>query len=75
MADEIEVHFNRAGLNGGTLVVVAIGTDVYGATDEEPIAALRAAAVRAAEDRASRGEPVDPEAIVERGLGRMPSHI
>lgn len=60
MADEIEIYFNRMGLGGGTLVVVAIGSDVYGATDVEPVAALHAAATRAAEDRALRGQPAGP---------------
>jgi hypothetical protein len=75
MADEIEVYFNRMGLSGGTLVVVAIGTDVYGATDVEPVAALHAAATKAVEDRALRGQPVDSDAILEQGLGRMPSNV
>lgn len=75
MADDIEVHFNRMGLSGGILVVVAIGTDVYGATDVEPVAALHAAASKAAEDRALRGQPVDANDIVERGIGRMPSGV
>jgi hypothetical protein len=67
MADDIGVHFNRSGPTGGTLVVVAIGIDVYGATDREPLAALHIVARKAAEDLALRGRPVDPSAIVERG--------
>jgi len=59
------------GLRGGTLVVVAIGTDVYGATDLEPVSALHAAARRAAEDLALRGRPVDPNVIVERGQQQL----
>lgn len=73
MSDDIEIHFNGMGRSGGTLVVVAIGTDVYGATHAEPLAALHAAAGKAAEDRALRGRPVDPKRIVERGLGKLPS--
>ena len=71
MVDDIEIHFNGMGYSGGTLVVVAIGTDVYGATDREPVAALYAAASRAANDRASLGRPVNAKDIVERGLNRI----
>ncbi len=67
MANEIDVYFNAMGPNAGTRVVVAIGTEVYGATDLEPIDALRAAARKAADDLAVQGRPVDPDLIVERG--------
>lgn len=30
MAHDIEVHVNRMGLSGGTLIVVAIGNEVHG---------------------------------------------
>jgi hypothetical protein len=62
MADDIEVHFNRLGLSGGTLVVVAIGTDVYGATDQEPVAALRAAALPGV----PMAKQPDPRALAHR---------
>jgi hypothetical protein len=67
MAHDIEVHFNRMGPGGGTLVVVAIGAEVYGATDLQPVAALRSAARKASEDLALRGRPVDPDVIMECG--------
>lgn len=67
MAHDIEVHFNRMGLSGGTLVIVAIGTEVYGATDLDPVTALRAATRKASEDLALRGHPVDPDVIMECG--------
>ncbi len=67
MAHDIDVHFNRLGPTGGTLVIVAIGTDVYGATDRQPLAALHIAARKAAEGLALRGQSVDPSLIVERG--------
>ena len=63
----------QLGMSGGTLAVVAIGDDVYAATDVRAVVALRAAATKAAEDRARRGRPVDPERIVERGLVSLPS--
>jgi hypothetical protein len=75
MADDIEVHFNGMGIAGGTLVLVAIGSDVYGATDREPVVALYAAASKAAEDRAVRGRPVSANDIVKRGLHRMPADL
>jgi hypothetical protein len=73
MVDHIEVHFNRMGLGGGTLVIVAVGTEVYGATDLEPVNALHVAAKRAADDLALRGQQVDPAEIVEYGLRSLPT--
>ncbi len=70
--DGIEVYFNRLGLSGGTLVVVAVGADVYGATAPEPVSALHSVARKVAEDRALRGCPVDPNDFLEEGLGRIP---
>lgn len=67
MTDHIDVHFSDMGHGDGTLVVVAIGMDVYGATDLEPFTALQAAARKAADNRARRGRPVDLNIIVERG--------
>jgi hypothetical protein len=64
----IEVHFNRMGRGGGTLVVVAIGTDVYGATAPEPLRALHAVALSAARDQTRRGQAVDPRLVVQHGL-------
>jgi hypothetical protein len=72
MVHSIEVHFNRMGLGGRTLVVVAVGTEVYGATDLEPVNALYVAAQRAAADLALRGHAVDAAEIVERGLRSLP---
>ena len=68
MTCEIDVHFNTQGSRGGILVLVAVGTDVYGATALEPHAALRAAARSASDDLTRRGLDVDPSAIVRRGL-------
>ena len=73
VTEDIEVYFNRMGMSGGTLAVVAIGDDVYAATDADAVAALRAAATRAAEDRAQRGRPIDPKRVLERGLASLPS--
>lgn len=64
---DIGVHFSALGGGGGTLVVVAVGTDAYGATHDEPLTALHAAACKAAEGLALRGMTVDPKIIVERG--------
>jgi hypothetical protein len=71
IADDIDIHFNRTGASGGTLAVVAIGTDVYGAADLEPLAALCAAARKAVEDFALRGRALCIEEIIERGLRRV----
>lgn len=71
-ASDIEVHFSRMGAGGGMLAIVAVGTDVYGATDMEPTRALQTVAMRAAEDLARRGRPIDVESIVEVGLGNLP---
>jgi hypothetical protein len=73
MYEDIEVHLSGAGFGGAVLVVVAIGTDVYGATSMEALDALHVAASRAAEDRALRGFPVDPQRIMDRGLAKLPS--
>jgi hypothetical protein len=73
LIEDIEILFNRVGFSGATLVVVAIGGDVYGATDVEPVSALHAAARKAADDRASHGRPLDPNVIIERGLASMPT--
>jgi hypothetical protein len=64
---DFDVHVSGLGAGGGTLVVVAFGANVYGASDVEPIVALHAAASKAAEGLAQRGLTVDPKAIVERG--------
>ena len=50
MRGEIDVHFNRLAVSGWTLVVVAVGTEAYGAADWEPLTALHCVARRAAED-------------------------
>jgi hypothetical protein len=71
MANEIDVYFNAMGPKGRTLAVVAVGTDVYGATDVEPIDALRAVATKAADDLAVRGRLVHPDLIVERGRDQL----
>jgi hypothetical protein len=65
---DIAVHFNRLDKNGGTLVVVAIGTDVYGASGADPAAVLGAAASKAAQDFTARGRSLDPGAVVARGM-------
>lgn len=67
MNDEIEVHFNTLGLSGATLVVVVIGAEVYGAADVVPVTALHAAARRASEDFAQRGQSLDANLVIERG--------
>lgn len=67
MGFEIDVHFNRLGPTGVTLVVVAVGREVFGATSLEPIVALHAAARQAAEGLGKCGKRVDPDVIVERG--------
>jgi hypothetical protein len=72
VTDDIVVHFNRMG-QGGTLVVVAVGADVYGASALEPVAALRSAATKAADDLALRGHAVDAKAIVAHGMRSLPS--
>lgn len=64
---EIDVHFNRLGPSGTTLVVVAVGREVFGATNPEPFAALHTAAREAAEGLAKCGNRVAAETIVERG--------
>ncbi len=71
-ASDIEVHFSRMGVGRGMLAIVAVGTDVYGATDPEPARALQTVAMRAAEDLARRGRPVDAESIVEIGAASLP---
>jgi hypothetical protein len=70
-ADAIDVYFNRVGIAGGMLVVVAVGADVYAARGSDPVAALHAAASRAAEDLALLGKPVDEHLIVQHGLLRL----
>jgi hypothetical protein len=71
LADDIEVHFNRMGLAGATLCVVAIGTDVYGSTAMDPATALYRVARKASDDLASRGRTVEANAFVERGMGHL----
>ncbi len=68
----IQVHFNRRGATGETLVVVALGADAFGAADADPANALRLAAGRAAAGLALRGRHVDAEEIVEIGLRMLP---
>jgi hypothetical protein len=70
-SNDFEIHFNRMGRSGATLVVVAIGTDVYGATHAEPVTALRAAAHKAAVDLSLRGRLIDPHVVVQHGLCRL----
>jgi hypothetical protein len=67
MDRKIEFHFKRLGLSGATLVIVAVGAEVYGACALEPLTALQTAAGRASEDLAKRSQPLDPSVIVERG--------
>jgi len=67
MGRQVEFHFKRLGLSGATLVVVAVGTKIYGACALEPLAALYAAACRASEDLANRRQPIDPKVLIEWG--------
>jgi hypothetical protein len=70
---DIEVHFNRLGRSGWTLVVVVVGAEVYGVAHLEPSVALNAVARKASDDLAQRGQPIDASVIVARGhegLGR-----
>jgi hypothetical protein len=75
VTEDIDVHFSRVGPGGGTLVVVAVGTNVYAATGLEPLAALHAAASKAAEGLAQTGMTVDPRVIVERGEEQLRSRV
>jgi hypothetical protein len=59
MGLDIDVHFNRLGPSGATLVVVAVGREVFGATHPEPLAALHTAAREAAEGLAKCGQRID----------------
>jgi hypothetical protein len=67
MVGEIRFHFKRLGLSGATLVVVAVGTEVYSACAFEPLTALHEAAFSASEDLAKRCRPVDPNVIIAQG--------
>jgi hypothetical protein len=62
---EIDVQFNTVRL--GVLVAVAVGTDVYGATDIDPRVALERAARSASDDLARRGHLVNAASIIEQG--------
>jgi hypothetical protein len=63
----VQVHFNRLGPSDATLVVVAVGTEVYAATAPEPMAALQTAAHDAAVDLAARGWPIAEALLIECG--------
>jgi hypothetical protein len=67
MDRQVEFHFKRLSLSGATLVVVVVGTTVYGACALEPLTALQTATRTASEDLASRGQPIDPNFLIERG--------
>jgi hypothetical protein len=67
MSGHVEFHFKRLDLSGATLVVVAVGTKIYGACALEPLVALHAVAWRASEDLASRRQPIDPNVLIEWG--------
>ena len=67
MVGEMQFHFKRLGVSGATLVVVAVGTEVYSACAFEPLTALHEAAFRASEDLARRGGPIDPNTIIDQG--------
>ena len=69
LTEDIDVHFS--GVGEGTLVVVAFGRNVYAATGVEPLAALHAAASKAAEGLAQRGLTVDARVIVEKGQEKL----
>jgi len=71
---KIDIHFNRLGQTGATLVVVSVGTETYGATGADPLAALRVVARKASEGLAARGCYVDPNLIVERGCRQWTSY-
>jgi hypothetical protein len=68
---EIEVYFKHLGLSGATLVVVAVGAELYASCDSEPAVALEVVAWRASEDLARRRQPVDPDLILERGREKL----
>jgi hypothetical protein len=67
MDSQVEFHFKRLSLSGATLVVVVLGTRVYGACSVEPLTALQTAIQTAAEDLANRRQPVDPSFLIELG--------
>jgi hypothetical protein len=67
VAGDIEVHFDSLSVSDATLVVVAVGTAIYSATNADPLGALRAVAREASTDLARRGRLIDARVIVERG--------
>ncbi len=68
MRSDIEVEIRRLPLSGGILAVVTVGTEVYGATGRQALAALTAAAARAASALTARGCLIEAPAIVALGL-------
>ena len=67
MGMDIDVHFNRLGPSGATLVVVAVGREVFGATNPEPFAALHTAAREAAEGLPSAASASTPRSSWSAG--------
>jgi hypothetical protein len=67
MDQKVEFHFRRLGLSGATLVVIAIGTKVYGACAVKPLVALHAAALNASQDLSNRRRPIELNVLIEWG--------
>jgi hypothetical protein len=67
MVGNIEVIFRGLGVTGATLVVLAVGSEVYSATAADALWALRVVARRASDQLATRGQLLDPRVVVKRG--------
>jgi hypothetical protein len=67
MQSTIEIMFDGVSVCGATLVVLAVGSEVYSATAVDALMALRVVARRASMQLAGRGQILDPRVVVERG--------
>jgi hypothetical protein len=68
MTATIEITFRGLRVSGATLVVLAVGSEVYSATDADALSALRVVARRASTELATHGQFLDPKVVVKRGL-------
>jgi hypothetical protein len=67
MQATIEIMFDGLSVCGATLVVLAVGSEVYSATAGDALEALRVVARRASVQMAAQGQILDPRVVVQHG--------
>jgi hypothetical protein len=75
MQATIEIMFDGLSVCGATLVVLAVGSEVYSATAGDALTALRVVARKASIQLAIRGQILDPRVVVERGRRRWNARL